>query len=47
MRLDAFNPYFPKDFEGDLVICVEMHLTHLFLRILKVMGGGMPSPGPG
>ena len=47
MRLDAFNPSFPKDFEGDLVICVEMHLTLLFPRILKVMGGGMPSPGSG
>ena len=47
MRLDAFNPSFPKDFELDLDICVEIHLTDLFLKILKVMGGGMPSPGSG
>ena len=47
MRLDAFKLFFPKNFEGDLVICVEMHLTHLFLGSLKVMGGGMPSPGSG
>ena len=47
MRLDAFNHFFPKGFECDLDICVEIHLTHLFLKILKVMGGGMPSPGSG
>ena len=33
----AFNPSFPEDFKGHLVIFVEMHLTHFFFRILKVI----------